>query len=101
MRWVLISLGAALMTGGLLYDPSVPGGDVGSITNLGLLAEKQLIFGLGSVLFLAGIILIGAHRVVIAVRGPTEVEASDLGAASPGYTVGPGFGRAKPPGGGS
>lgn len=75
MRWVLIVVGAALMAWSFFFDVSVTTGDYQSVVNLGLIAQKQALFGLGAVLFVSGVVLIGANRVVQALKpAPAEPE---------------------------
>lgn len=91
MRYVLLVIGLALMAWGWVYDASVPSGsDYGSVMNLGLIANKQMIFGLGAVFFLAGIVLIGAQSIVEAISPAAKLLD---GKTKPGYAVGPGTTR--------
>ncbi|MDO8800046.1 hypothetical protein [Phenylobacterium sp.] len=88
MRIVLIGLGLTLMLVGLFYDIGAPGGEV---VNLGRIAEKQIVFSLGAVFFLAGVVMLGAHRIVGAIGGKAPADTSESEAPvvlRPGYVVG-------------
>lgn len=97
MRWLMILGGLAFMAWGFVYDASVASGGYGAVMNLGLIAEKQMIFAFGAVLFLAGCMFEAANRI----QSPTSptalpqakepVPSAPTTGLSGEYTVGPGF----------